>query len=209
MYRGISLTSCCPPIWPSCAWTTNREVHGQTVTHKSVKTCLHKWILISVEHYRSSHVGGQHDIKWNRSIHSDAGDNMDDSRAMIWNDPCAIHEWGKDPLKNVHLRIKTVTAVLHAGTPRIKILDDPWMCESPLSDKCKWSQCALNKGPEQLRSLASDRIAIESHWSATDGKDIPQLCLVRHLATQQLVTTITFRVWEHLRKSLKKSESLK
>ena len=67
-YRGISLTSCCPPIWLSCAWTMNREVHGQTVTHNSVKRCLHKWILISVEHYRSSHVGGQHDVKRNRSI---------------------------------------------------------------------------------------------------------------------------------------------
>ena len=67
LVRAFSLTSCCPPIWPPCAWTMNREVHGQTVTHNSVKRCLHKWILISVEQYRSSHVGGQHDVKWKRS----------------------------------------------------------------------------------------------------------------------------------------------
>ena len=50
----------------------------------------------------------------------------------------AIREWVKAPLKNlknVHLSKKTVTVVLRAGTPRIKIRDDPWcdpwMCESP------------------------------------------------------------------------------
>ena len=32
----------------SCAWTTNGEVHGGTVTHNNVKRCLHKWILISI-----------------------------------------------------------------------------------------------------------------------------------------------------------------
>ena len=37
-------------------------------THNSAKRCLHKWILISVEHNRSSHVGGQPDVTWNRSI---------------------------------------------------------------------------------------------------------------------------------------------
>ena len=31
----------------SCAWTTNGEVHGETVTYNNVKRCLHKWILIS------------------------------------------------------------------------------------------------------------------------------------------------------------------
>ena len=35
-------------MWSSCAWTTNGEVHGETVTHNNVKRCLHKWILISV-----------------------------------------------------------------------------------------------------------------------------------------------------------------
>ena len=63
MYRAFSLKACCPPTWPSdcadwpgypgqsrdhrCAWTTNGEVHGQTVTHNNVKRCLHKLILIS------------------------------------------------------------------------------------------------------------------------------------------------------------------
>ena len=32
----------------SCAWTTNGEVHGETVTHNNAKRCSHKWILISV-----------------------------------------------------------------------------------------------------------------------------------------------------------------
>ena len=47
----------------------------------------------------------------------------------------AIREWVKAPLKNLknmHPSKKTVTVVLRAGTPRIKIRDDPWMCESPL-----------------------------------------------------------------------------
>ena len=34
--------------WSSCAWTTNREVHGETKMHNNVKRCLHKWILIAV-----------------------------------------------------------------------------------------------------------------------------------------------------------------
>ena len=32
----------------SCAWSTNGEVHGETVMHNNVKRCLHKWILIAV-----------------------------------------------------------------------------------------------------------------------------------------------------------------
>ena len=68
-FRAFSLTSCCPPTWrriaqtdldiqgshehhacmqSSCAWTTNGEVHGETVMHKNLNRCLHKWILISV-----------------------------------------------------------------------------------------------------------------------------------------------------------------
>ena len=34
--------------WSSCAWTTNGEVRGETVTNNNGKRCLHKWILISV-----------------------------------------------------------------------------------------------------------------------------------------------------------------
>ena len=87
-YRAFALTSCCPPTWhriaqtdldiqgshahhartrSSCAWTTNGEVHGETVTHNNVKRCLHKWILISVA-IESGPVGGQHDVTWKRSI---------------------------------------------------------------------------------------------------------------------------------------------
>ena len=52
----------------------------------------------------------------------------------------AICEWVKafiKNLKNVHLSKRTLTVVLRAGTPQIKIWDDPycdrWMCDSPFS----------------------------------------------------------------------------
>ena len=32
----------------SCAWTTNGEVHGESLMHNNVNRCLHKLILISV-----------------------------------------------------------------------------------------------------------------------------------------------------------------
>ena len=68
-YRAFSLTSCCPPTWcqiaqidldiqgshahhartrSSYTWTSNGEVHEETVMHNNVKRCLHKWILIYV-----------------------------------------------------------------------------------------------------------------------------------------------------------------
>ena len=46
----------------SCAWTTNGEVHGETVAHNNVKRCLH------FRCYRSRHVGGQRDVTWKHSI---------------------------------------------------------------------------------------------------------------------------------------------
>ena len=90
-HRAFSLTSCCPPTWPSdcadwpgyplsravmcttsahgssCAWTTNGEVHGETITHNNVKRCLHL-MNIDFHCYRSGHVGGQHDVTWKCSI---------------------------------------------------------------------------------------------------------------------------------------------
>ena len=83
-----SLTSCCPPTRPSiaqtdldiqgshahhacmrssCTWTTNGEVHGETVMHNNVKRCLHKWLLISVA-IEAAMLRGQHDVTWKRSI---------------------------------------------------------------------------------------------------------------------------------------------
>ena len=70
----------------------------------------------------------------------------------------AICEWVKAPLKNlknVHLSEKTVTVVLCAGTPRIKIRDDPcydpWMCENPLSHTLRRAMdAAIARSPFQI-----------------------------------------------------------
>ena len=76
-------------------------------------------------------------------LHGDAGDNTDDPGAMTRECPCCDLWMSENPFKeffkNVHLRKKTVTVVLRAGTPLIKIWDDPWcdpwMCERPFNIK--------------------------------------------------------------------------
>ena len=80
-----------------------------------------------------------------RCIHGDAGDNTDDPGAMI-QDCSRCDPWmSKAPLKNVNRSRKTVTTVLSARTPPIKIRDDPccnlWMCERPFTHN--WSHSDL------------------------------------------------------------------
>ena len=86
--RAFPLMSCCPPTWPSdCAdWPGYPRQSRAPCAHTIIMSLNHEWrsswrnryalqcktmlawMNIDFCCYRSSHVGGQHDVTWKRSI---------------------------------------------------------------------------------------------------------------------------------------------